>query len=324
MSRFIRSIPRPSRFYEPADWNLALPTSEKLPATSGGRPVVGGPYAGNELKYSNATTADLAQSEAAEIEPTIADYASGEWLYPQKGPDGKWEVVFRTSIWGSPSTPFGGSDHTRCELRGIKPGPTNSGSSRGDFKVADRLFLEGEFRPLRFPNRDGNGGTSATGNNLTMMQLHPISDNASSSVFSILALRKSGELQATMTNADGSRASDAPFNVPIVLLPNVQIGDVVWYELTTEADRLEWRAENKTRAAGTIVRLTQPIPNVLSNGLSQRNRFQYAKAGCYHATDVTFSTDAPKVVNGVLARKDVNDFAAVAYRYVRYRYLTAA
>lgn len=317
MSILIRTPPRPRRFYTPADWNLALPVSERL--TSG----TGSPYNGGELKYLDTTAADRAQSDAGEILPNVGDYASNEWLFPQRGPDGKWELVFRASIWGSPSTPFSGSDHTRCELRAIKPGPTNSGSSRGDFKVADRLFMDGEFRPLRFPDRDGNGGTSTTGNNLTIMQLHPITDAASSSVFSIMALRKNGQLQCTMTNADGTRASDAPHNVPIVLLNNVQIGDVIWYELTTEADRLEWRGENRTRAPGTIVTLTQPIPNVASGGLTQRNRFQYAKAGCYHATDVSFSTDAPNVVNGVLPRNLVTDFAAVAYRYVRYRYLTA-
>lgn len=321
MSVLIRTPPRPRRFFNEADWNLAIPTSEVIPANR-----TGGPYAGGELKYDNSTAANAAQSEAAEILPTVGNYADRDWLYPQRGPDGRWECVFKAPIWGSPSSPFSGSDHTRCELRGIKPGPTNSGSSRGDFKLADELELEAICRPLRFPDRDGNNGTSATGNNLTMFQLHPVDslDNATSSVFSILALRKNGQLQATMTNADGTRASDAPHNVPIVLLSNVQLGDVIWYRIVTFNDRLEWLAENRTRAAGTVVSLIQPVPNVLSAGVSQRTRFQYAKVGCYHATSVSFSTDAPKVVNGVLQRKDVTDFAAVAIRDVRYRYRTAA
>lgn len=330
MSILIRTPPRPRRFYNPADWNLALPFSEAIPSNR-----VGGPYAGGELKYLYSGTQpitpekvaadpDAQQSEAAEIDPNVGDYASSEWLFPQRGPDGKWELVFRASIWGSPSSPFSGSDHTRTELRGIKPGPTNSGSTRGDFKVADRMFMEGEFRPLRFPNLDRDGNNSATGNNLTTMQLHPVDslDDAATSVFSIMALRKNGQLQCTMANADGTNAATT-HGVPIVLLSNVQLGDVITYELTTEADRLEWRAENKTRAPGTIVTLTQPIPNVSSAGVTQRTRFQYPKAGCYHATGVDKSTDAPNVVNGVLPRRLVTDFAAVAYRYVRYRYLTA-
>ncbi|MBA4285470.1 MAG: hypothetical protein C0434_08065 [Xanthomonadaceae bacterium] len=319
MSLLIRTPPRPRRFYEPNDWNLALPTSEVLTVGTGS------PYAGGELKYSNATAADIAQSEAAEIDPNVGDYADRDWLFPQKGPDGKWEVVFRTSIWGSPSSPFSGSDHTRCELRGIKRGPTNSGSTRGDFKVADRMFMEGEFRPLQFPARDRDGVDSATGNNLTMMQLHPVDslDAAASSVFSIMALRKNGQLQCTLTNADGTNAATT-HGVPIILLSGVQLGDVIQYELTTEADRLEWRAVNVTRAPGTIVTMTQSIPNVSSGGVTQRTRFQYPKAGCYHATGVDKSLDAAKAVNGVIPRRDITDFAAVAYRYVRYRYLTAA
>ena len=303
----------PSELIDFSGWEIAIPTSRAL--SSG----TGSPYAGGELKYSNATAAAAAQSEAAIINP-IGTYSS-DWLMVQLAPDDEYEVLFKAPIWGSPSTPFSGSDHTRSELRQLTDGPTSSGDSKGDFKIADRARITMVARPLRFPDLASNGTASTTGNNLTMMQIHPITDAASSSVFSILALRKNGQLQATMTNADGTNAASSPHNVPIVLLTGVQIGDLLWIELTTEADRLEWRAENRTRAAGTIVTLTQSVPNVSSGGLTQRTRFQYLKAGCYHATPPNFSSDASAAVAGVLNPALVTDFAAVAIRSLSYEFL---
>ncbi len=319
--RTVRATPappaNPAAILDFTGWEIAIPTSRAL--TTG----AGSPYAGGQLKYSNATAADIAQSEAAILNP-IGTYSS-EWLQVQQAPDAQYEVLFKSPIWGSPSSPFEASDHTRSELRQLTDGPTNSGDGKGDFKIADRGRITMVARPLRFPDLASNGTASTTGNNLTMMQIHPndglAGDNASSTVFSILALRKNGELQATLTNADGTRASDPPWNVPIVLLAGVQLGDVLWIELTTEADRLEWRAENRTRAAGTIVTLTQSVPDVASNGLTQRTRFQYFKAGCYHATPPNFSSDAPEAVSGVLAPLLVSDFAAVAIRSLSYTFL---
>ena len=298
-------------------WEIAIPTSRAL--TTG----TGSPYAGGELKYSNTNAAAIAQSEAAILNP-IGTYSS-EWLQVQQAPDGQYEVLFKSPIWGSPSSPFSGSDHTRSELRQLTDGPTNSGDSKGDFKIADRARITMVARPLRWPDLASNGSATTTGNNLTMMQIHPndglAGDTATSTVFSILALRKNGELQATLTNADGTNAASSPWNVPIVLLSSVQLGDVLWVELTTEADRLEWRAENRTRAAGTIVTLTQSVPDVASNGLTQRTRFQYLKAGCYHATPPNFSSDASAAVAGVLNPSLVTDFAAVAVRSLSYEFL---
>lgn len=310
---------KPSDIINFAGFNLAIPTSRSVAATGVGVTPAYPAYAGGELKYSNATPRAIQESNATTI-TTIGDYQS-PWFYVQQAPDGIWEVVFTCPIWGSPSTPFGGggtSDHTRSELRQILPGPTNSGASLGDFKIADRLRATMLCRPLRFPDVD-NAGSPTAANNLTMMQLHPISDGASSSVFSILALRKDGKLQATMRDANGTNgaATDAAQN----LLIGVSLGDLLWIELTTEADRLEWRAENRTKGGG-IKTLSQPVTaGNLSGGLNQRDRFQYLKGGCYQGTEVLMSTDAAKAVNGVLSLSDVIDRAAVALRQFQYGFL---
>ncbi len=306
----------PSALINFSGWELALPVSRAL--SSG----TGSPYAGGQLKYDCSTATSIAQSENATVVP-IGTYSS-DWFRIQQAPDGQYEVLFLAPVWGSPSSPCAGgstSDHTRTELRQLTPGPSNSGASKGDFKIADRGRLTLVTRPLRFPDRDRNNVATTTGNNLTLAQIHPISDGAASSVFSILLLRKNGDLEATLTNADGTSATATPYNQPLDLLTGVQLGDVLWIELTTEADRLEWRAENRTRAAGTIVTMTQQVPNVLSAGLSQRTRYQYFKAGYYHGTQPDYSTDAAEVVGGVLDPALVSDYGAAAIRSISYTFL---
>lgn len=305
---------------QPTRWNIALPVSEII---ASGDP--GGPYAGNQLKYSNATADDIRQSEAREITPNFGTFSDPDYFYVAQAPDGAYEVRFIAPTWGSTSSPFSASDHTRSELRCVFPGPSDTppSSSRGNFKLADRMKLVGVFRCLRFPDLPGTGTVpSSNGDNITVMQIHPISDGASST-FVILLLRRNGELQATMRNADNTNAASSPWNVPIILLSGVSINDVIWYECITESDRIEWRAENRTQSPGTIVTLTQTVPNVAgAGGLTQRTRFQYAKAGCYHGTNPNDSGDIANVVNGVLAKNLVTDFVGVAYRELSMEYLT--
>lgn len=292
----------------PLDGNFewAIPTSR--PLTSG----TGSPYAGGELKYDLTNAATTAQSNNDNVPrtpggtPSLATYTS-DWLKVDRYPgDAAYSVRCRAPIWGSPSSPGGtGSDHTRSEARQLFYGPTNSGASKGDFKIADRLRTILLVRPTRFPNVD-NAGSPTDRNNLTLLQLHPISDAASHTTFVILALRKDKVLEATMRNADGTDAVPGALKI---LLTNFDLGDVLWVEMTTYSDRIEWRAENRTKTPGTIVSLTQTVPTTnTSGGLSQRDRFQYFKFGCYHGTEVANSTDAAAAVSGVLSPTAYSDY----------------
>jgi len=293
----------------PLDGNFewAIPTSR--PLTSG----TGSPYAGGELKYDLTNAATTAQSNNDNVPrtpggtPGLATYTS-DWLKVARYPgDASYSVRCRSPIWGSPSSPGGtGSDHTRSEARQLFYGATNSGASKGDFKIANQLRATLLVRPTRFPDVD-NAGSPTAKNNLTLLQLHPISDAASNTTFVILALRKDGTLEATMRNADGTDA--VPTALQKNLLTNFDLGDLLWVEMTTRADRIEWRAENRTKAPGTIVSLTQTVPATnTSGGLSQRDRFQYFKFGCYHGTEVVNSTDAALAVGGVLSPTAYTDY----------------
>ncbi len=237
------------------------------------------------------------------------------------------ELVMRAPISGSPTTPVppsGSNDHPRVECRQKTPGPSGhtKGTTEpvGDFLLAENLRFWGLCRPTRFPDRD-NAGSTTGANNLTLMQLQP-TDGASGALttFVILALRKDGRLEATMYGADGANAAPGTADD---LLTGVALGDLIWWEISTSATQVVWRAENRTQAPGVIQTLTIIVPNTSAGGVGTRTRYYAKKWGCYLGTNVVQSSDdiAGKRVAGVVAHSDVTDYAEVRYREVGFEYL---
>jgi hypothetical protein len=298
-----------------ADYELILPTN------SVGQPSI----ADGVLRY---TSSNVAGSEAGKVDRPVGSFTYRYFRIECSA--GVNELVMRAPISGSPTTaspPSGSNDHTRVEFRQIEPGPSgHTTGTKGDFLLSEKLQMTGLCRPMRFPDRDNTGSTTAD-NNLTLMQLQPTDGTpGANTTFVILALRKSGELDATMRNADGSNAADGGPGEAAndILLTGVDLGDVIWWQVTTAATQVTWRAENRTKAPGTIVTKVMPVPDVTGAGVNQRTRYHAHKWGSYHGTNVTQSSDdiagKRNATTGIVAHEDVTDYAEVRYRSLTYAF----
>lgn len=297
-----------------ADYELVLPTNSVGQAGT----------ADGVLRYTSSNTVG---SEAQNLYP-VGTFSYRYFRIECSG--GVNELVMRAPISGSPTTaspPSGTNDHTRVEFRQRVAGPSgHTVGSKGDFLLSEKLQMTGLCRPMRFPDRDNAGSTTAD-NNLTLMQLQPTDGTSgANTTFIILALRKSGELDATMRNADGTNAADGGAGEAAndILLTGVDLGDLIWWQITTAATQVTWRAENRTKAPGTIVTKVMPVPDVTGSGVNQRTRYHAHKWGAYHGTNVVQSSDdlAGKrdAGTGIVAHEDVTDYAEVRYRSLTYAF----
>lgn len=295
-----------------ADYELLLPTNAV------GQPSV----ADGVLRYQ---AGNAAGSEATRVYP-VGTFSYRYFRIECTG--GVNELVMRAPISGSPTTaspPSGSNDHTRVEFRQIVPGPSeHTTGSKGDFLLSEKLQMTGICRPMRFPDRD-NAGSTTDDNNLTLMQLQPTDGTPGAlTTFVILALRKNGLLEATMRGADNVSISASPNQTADDLLTGVQLGDLIWWQVTTSATTLYWRAENRTREPGVIRTLTLTVPDSTAAGQNTRTRYYAHKWGAYHGTNVVQSSDdlAGKrdAGTGIVAHEDVTDYAEVRYRSLTYAF----
>lgn len=319
MTRFIRTLIRvpptsvptaPADILDLSNFDLALPVSEPIAADK-----VGGPYAGGELKYSNASAADIAQSDCWQSIFPIGRLTN-EWFKVALGPDNVWEVPCKAPVFGSVSNAFEGSDHTRTEGRSRLKGSAPA-SSKGEFLQVDKARLRGTCRPMRWPDNDANGrpasGASGTiSHNLTVCQIHDLS-----LVFVIVLLRKKtnglGRIEFTSRNVDQSARPS------VVLHDDVPLESLLDYQLVWGPDaNLYWRSRvslwNGSSFGGYGAWNEQVIP--CDPGWA--NRPQYFKAFAYHGTGPEWSTDYLRgaVVNGVLPVNQVTDYIQVNYRFI--------
>ncbi len=306
------------------NWDIALPTSRSLAATSGGNPVVGGPYVGGELKYRYGGTEPIT-SEKVDADPSAQqsnamtvfpiNRLSNAWFFVEQCPiDGVWEVAGKSPIFGSCSNPFEGSDHTRVELRSRLKGSAPD-SSKAEFLQVDKARLRGLCRPVRWPDNDAAGRPAMAvagtiSHNLTMYQIHDLT-----LVFVIVLFRKKtnglGQIEFTSRNVNGSSRPS------VILHDDVPLGSLFEYELVWGPDA---NLYSKTRVnplvGGAFAGFGALNSQVIACDPGWATRPQYYKALTYHGTDPTKSTDFLRgaVVNGVLPANQVTDFAQVNYR----------
>lgn len=283
-----------------SDFDLALPLSRAL--TSG----TGSPYAGGELKYSDATPEDAAQSNCMTIYP-IGDYSS-EYFDTVQWSDGVWELAAKGIVWGACSNPFAGSDHTRTEVRSRKRGSAPI-SGKGEFLQADKATLEGACRPMRWPDNDALGrpavGTGTPSHNMTLYQIHDLS-----LVFVIVLFRKKsnglGRIEFTSRNVDQSSRPT------VILHDDVPLGSLLEFSLRWGPDP---NLYSETRVDGGALNV-----QTISCDPGWAERPNYFKCYAYQGTPPIYSSDYLRGAvgaNGVLRREDALDTYEVRYRRMR-------
>lgn len=300
-----------------SDWRLGEPVNRPAAAAGGFPEVPGGElyYFGTPgLNLTNST--QLAQRDYERRRSTYRDIRTDK-IAAHQSPwfttvwsveDGKWVKRFRAPVHGSTTSPDphtpGANDKTRSELRSAISGSVTGQSSDGEFNRADTVEIVGAFRVRQRP---------VNGNGLTVLQLHPPStaqwnaagaSGTAPSTFLLLIYRqnyvgRNNWLECNLRLASGSEDSNTG---PIIT--NFQIGDLFAYRMQYGPDdKIRWWYRHNGGSEQYIEFNTDP---------GQRWS-QYAKAGVYHQAKTDESTDASKVVNGLLDPADVVDQAVVDY-----------